>query len=140
MNIKLLEKYCYISYTIITIIVISILILVLNLFNINIKLIDNFSETIVQISGGLIGFLLTAITIFLSLPKDTKVMQRVKKYKHHIIFSKCIFYGLCFFILSIFFWIFNVRDIFILIFFILGLEETVLSARYIYKLCIYNFE
>ena len=140
MKIKILEKYCYISYPIITIILIIILKLMSNYYNINIKLVDNFSETIVQISGSLIGFLLTAITIFLSFPKDTKIMQRFKKHKHHIIFSKCIFCGLFALIVSIFFWIFKSSNIYVFVSFIVGLEETLISARYIYKLVIYNFE
>lgn len=137
---RVLEKYCYISYPLITIILIVPLKLLLDYFSINIKLVENFSGTIVQISGGLIGFLLTAITIFLSFPKDTKIMQRFKKYRHHIIFSRCIFLGLFNLILSIFFWIFEASTLLVFLSFILGLEETIISVRYIYKLVIYNFE
>ncbi len=140
MKSKILEKYCYISYPIITIILLFIVILILKYFNINVNLASNFSETIVQISGSLIGFLLTAITVFLSFPKDTRVMLRFKKYKHHIIFSRCIFCGIFALITSIFCWIFQSPKILVLIFFILGLENTIISARYIYKLVIYNFE
>lgn len=140
MKNKFLEKYCYIMYPVITICLICIIYVVLQKLNINIILAKDFSNTIIQISGTLIGFLLTAITIFLSLPKDTEVMKRVKKYKHHIIFSRCIFFGLFFSILSIFLWTFNISEMLVLISFGLALEETIMAVKYIYKLCIYNFE
>lgn len=140
MKNKFLEKYCYFTYPSITILVIVVIYILVKITNFNIVLAENFSNTIIQISGTLIGFLLTAITIFLSLPKDTKVMERVKKYKHHIIFSRCIFFGLFFSIISIFLWAFNVEKTLVLISFCLALEETIIAVKYIYKLCVYNFE
>jgi hypothetical protein len=98
------------------------------------------SSTIIQIAGTIIGFLLTAITIFLSLPKDTDLMKRVKKYNHHIIFGRCIIGGLIFSTLSIILWIFNVNCTILITIFGLSLEETLMSAYYIYKLSIYNFQ
>lgn len=137
---KWIKKYCYIVIPIITILV-YILIYFLSLkieffrFNLN-----DDSSTIIQIAGTLIGFLLTAITIFLSLPKDTDLMKRIKKYKHHTIFARCVVMGLIFSTISILLWIFNVNHYILIMFFGLSLEETLMSAYYIYKLSIYNFQ
>lgn len=137
---KTIAKYCYIAYPFITIIILLILYFISLKFNFKFDFADNMSESLIQISGSLIGFLLTAITVFLSLPKDNKIMQRVKRYNHHRIFGKCIFLGLLVLSISIFLWIFKAPEWSILISFILGLEEVIISAYYVYILCIYNFE
>ena len=133
-----IKKYCYLSIPIVTCIIIFIIHLT--------KILDfsgifvNEASNIIQISGTLIGFLLTAITIFLSLPKDTKLMQRIKKYNHHKIFSRCVSIGLILLTLHICLWLIKVPNTYIVLIFLLGLEETLMAAYYIYKLCIYNFE
>ncbi len=133
-----IKKYCYLSIPIVTCIIIFIIHLT--------KILDfsgifvNEASNIIQISGTLIGFLLTAITIFLSLPKDTKLMQRIKKYNHHKIFSRCVSIGLILLTLDICLWLIKVPNTYIVLIFLLGLEETLMAAYYIYKLCIYNFE
>lgn len=133
-----IKKYCYLSIPIVTCIIIFIIHLT--------KILDfsgifvNEASNIIQISGTLIGFLLTAITIFLSLPKDTKLMQRIKKYNHHKIFSRCVSIGLILLTLDICLWLIKVPNTYIVLIFLLGLEETLMATYYIYKLCIYNFE
>ena len=86
--IDFIKKYCYLTIPITTFIIVCI-IQFAKLIDFSNILIDEASN-IIQISGTLIGFLLTAITIFLSLPKDTNLMKRVKKYNHHKIFSRCV--------------------------------------------------
>lgn len=137
---KLIAKYCYIAYPIITSIILVLLYIIKKILNFELSFTNNMSESLIQISGSLIGFLLTAITVFLSLPKDTKIMQRVKKYNHHKIFGKCIFFGIFILSISIFLWIFSAPEWTILVSFIFGLEEVIMSAYYVYSLCIYNFE
>ena len=135
---NLIKKYCYLTIPLGTSIIICI---------IHFTKIVNFSDTvidessnIIQISGTLIGFLLTAMTIFLSLPKDTKLMQRIKKYHHHKIFSRCVSLGLVILTLDICLWLLKVSHIYVIFTFLLGLEDTLMAAHYIYNLCIYNFE
>lgn len=139
--VNFIKKYCYISLPIITIFIYTIIYFLkqkYNLFsNINIS---KDEATLIQISGTLIGFLLTAMTIFLSLPKDTELMKRIKKHKHHIIFGRCVFLGLLIATLNIILWIFSINETFLIMLFILSLEETLVAAYYIYKLCIYNFQ
>ena len=133
-----IKKYCYLSIPIVTCIIIFIIHLTkILVFS---GIIVNEASNIIQISGTLIGFLLTAITIFLSLPKDTKLMQRIKKYNHHKIFSRCVSIGLILLTLDICLWLIKVPNTYIVLIFLLGLEETLMAAYYIYKLCIYNFE
>ena len=133
-----IKKYCYLTIPITTFIIVCI-IQFAKLIDFSNILIDEASN-IIQISGTLIGFLLTAITIFLSLPKDTNLMKRVKKYNHHKIFSRCISMGLIILSLDICLWLIKVPNVYIVFLFFIGLEETLMAAYYIYKLCIYNFE
>lgn len=141
--IKFFKKYCYITLPIITFAVILLFYFIKNHFcksiDLNKLLIDD-SSTLIQISGTLIGFLLTAITVFLSLPKDTKLMTKIKKFNHHKIFGHCVTFGLFFLTIDILLWLIKLPTEFIIFTFVLGLEETLISAYYIYKLCIYNFE
>ena len=133
-----IKKYCYLTIPVSTFIIICI-INITKIFDFSNIFVDEASN-IIQISGTLIGFLLTAITIFLSLPKDTSLMQRIKKYNHHKIFSRCVAGGLIILTLDICLWLIKVPNIYIVFAFVLGLEETLMAAYYIYKLCIYNFE
>jgi hypothetical protein len=83
------RKYCYF-----TIPVVAFAILLILDFNFKIfKYISTNSNimmpTLIGISGTLIGFLITAVTIFLSLPKENHIMKNVKKYGHDKIFIRC---------------------------------------------------
>lgn len=131
-----LEKYCYISYPAI----ITLFFIFINKKVYSISINDDEISTIIDLLGTLIGFLLMAITVFLSLPKENIVIKRVKKYNHHKIFSKCILLGIFFSCLTILFWILKLSNSWILISFLLSLSETIIAAYYIYKLCLYSFE
>jgi len=95
--------------------------------------------TIIGMSGTLIGFLFTAITVFLSLPKDSDVMKNVKSSKHHIIFGNCVMCGVIFLTLCILSWMLKLLSVIVVIFFLAGLVETLICVHYIYTLCVYNF-
>lgn len=134
-----IKKYCYFTIPIITLVIFLILyIYIAKIVDIKNIFTDDLSS-LIQISGTLIGFLLTAMTVFLSLPKNTQLMQRIRKYNHHVIFSRCVSIGLIILTADIFLWILKMPSEFVIFSFILGLEETLMAAYYIYKLCIYNF-
>ena len=138
---NIIKKYCYISVPVITILIYVLIYFLKQKYNLflNIELSDD-DATLIQISGTLIGFLLTAMTVFLSLPKDTELMKRIKKHNHHVIFGRCVFFGLLISTVNILLWIFSINPIFLIELFILSLEETLMAAYYIYMLCIYNFQ
>lgn len=133
-----IKKYCYLTVPTITCIIICIIYFT-KIVDFSKVFIDEPSN-LIQISGTLIGFLLTAMTVFLSLPKDTQLMQRIKKYNHHKIFSRCVSMGLIILTIDILLWLVKISHIYIIFCFLLGLEETLMAAYYIYKLCLYNFE
>lgn len=135
---KFVKQYCYLTIPVATCIIICILYF-LKIFDFT-NVFINESANLIQISGTLIGFLLTAMTIFLSLPKDTQLMKRIKKYNHHKIFSRCVSMGLIILTIDIILWLIKMPHTYIIFIFLLGLEETLMAAYYIYKLCIYNFE
>ena len=136
--INIIKKYCYFSIPLIF----SIIFLTLNFFGklTNIKLNPENINTLIGIIGSLIGFLLTSITIFLSLPRNSTLMINIKKYKHHIIFLKCIAFGITSSILTLILWIFQINYYYILMFFMISIIETCISAYYIYLMCLYSFE
>lgn len=132
-----IKKYCYACVPIITIFMLIILycsrIVVLPED-------DNYFPTLVGVSGTLIGFMFTAMTIFFSLNKNTIYMQNFKRYGHHIIFSRLVTFGIIFLSMNIVCWLFNLNKYIILISFILGLEESIMAAYYTYKLSLNSFK
>ena len=97
--IVFIKKYCYIVLPV----VVTILYFFLDYFNIftyfNNTIVKNINDnvtTMIGISGTLIGFLFTAMTILFSLNKDSKYMQHFKMYGHSKIFSRLIILGILF--------------------------------------------
>lgn len=137
--IKLIKKYCYISIPVITVILITAiggLKIYTNIIpdHIKINFNDDMYSSLIGISGTLIGFLFTAMTIFFSLNKNSTYMEKFMRYNHHIIFSRLVMLGILCLCINIFCWLFNVNQYIIIISFIFGLEETVMAAYYTYKL------
>mgnify|MGYP003373993920 CR=1 FL=1 len=129
-----IKQYCYLIFPITTIIILTIA-----YFKIQyVKTIDYDIATIIQISGTLIGFLLTAITIFATIPKNTDYMRRFVKHQHETVFRRSISLGMIFLSICIFIWIIQIPNEFIALLFVLGLEETLFSAYYLYRLCFDN--
>lgn len=126
-----IKKYCYIVIPIITVFFLTAL---YSFKIVNIQKNDSFLSTIIGISGTLIGFLFTAMTIFFSLNKNTEYMLNFRKYNHHVIFGRLITFGIIFLCINIIFWLFNFNIYTTIISFILGLEETIMAAYYTYKL------
>lgn len=132
--IDFIKRYCYIIFPVITIIVSIIIYWSFDYM----KQLEYDVSTIIQMAGTLIGFLLTAITIFASIPKNTEYMKRFEKHQHKKIFSKCISLGIITLTICILTWIINVPSQYIVLIFIIGLEETLFSAYYLYRLCFDN--
>lgn len=136
---KFLKKYCYVTMPIISIIIFTIVIYFCDVDQIIENLPSESRNTVIGIAGTLIGFLFTAMTIFLNLPKDNDIMKRAKRSKHHQIFGKCVLFGIIFLTICMLFWLCNAPSSWIVMIFFAGLVETLISAFYVYKLCIYNF-
>ena len=138
--IDFIKKTCYISVPILISTFLMVL-FILNKFLIkyNFNITDKIS-TIIGIVGTLIGFLLTAITIFSGIPKDNQIFKKVIRYNHHIIFSKCVLLGILFSSLTMFIWIIGLSDKWILLGFTLSFSETIMASWYIYKFSIFSLK
>lgn len=129
-----IKQFCYIVFPVITAIIFIIL-----YFNLNkLRELEYDISTIIQIAGTLIGFLFTAITIFASIPKDTDYMKRFEKHQHKKIFGRCISLGIIILTVCIIIWLLDIPDEWIVLSFLIGLEETLFSAYYLYRLCFDN--
>lgn len=129
-----IKQYCYCIFPVATTII-----LIIAYFKVQyLKTIEYDVATIIQIAGTLIGFLLTAITIFASIPKNTDYMRRFVKHQHETVFRRAISLGMIFLSICIFIWIVQIPNEIIALMFILGLEETLFSAYYLYRLCFDN--
>ena len=95
-----IKKYCYIVIPIITVFFLTAL---YSFKIVNIKKNDSVLSKIIGISGTLIGFLFTAMTIFFSLNKNTEYMLNFRKYNHHVIFGRLITFGIIFLCINIHF-------------------------------------
>ena len=135
-----IKIYCYIIIPTITIVTLLIL-KCRGVWNIpNEQEIEGYLSTIVGISGSLIGFLFTAMTIFFSLNKDSSYMKNFKRYNHHIIFSRLVTFGIITLCLNIVCWLFKANTHLIILLFIVGLEESIMSSYYIYKVSLNSFK
>nr|DAM85238.1 MAG TPA: hypothetical protein [Caudoviricetes sp.] len=139
-----IKKHCYIVIPAVTIIIFIILkcnnLIIIPEDENDRTVLADYLSTLVGISGTLIGFLFTAITIFLSLNKDTQYMQNFKKYNHHIIFGRLVTLGIAILSINIILWLFSFDKFLIMASFIIGLEETLMAAYYIYKLSLNSFK
>lgn len=133
--INFIKKYCY---SIIPIITIIIYLICDFLKHNSINSLEFDISTIIQMSGTLIGFLLTAISIFATIPKNTDYMRRFELHQHKKIFSRCIGLGIILLAICIFLWLMKTKSIYVVLTFILGFEETLFSAYYLYRMCFDN--
>lgn len=129
-----IKQYCYCIFP-----SISFIILIIIYYKIQyIKDLKYDVSTIIQIAGTLIGFIVTAITIYASIPKNTDYMRRFIKHQHEKVFRRSISLGIIFLSICILLWLIAVPEPIIVLSFLLGLEETLFSAYYLYRLCFDN--
>lgn len=126
-----IRKRIYILAPLITLIILLIDFIFFKRFIVTID--NDLNNNIANISGVLFGFLLTAYGIFLSLP-DNNFIRYLKLSKHFEIVLKTLLYGICFFVLSMLLGIFKVLGEIMLIVFLCGISEVVISIYYFYKI------
>lgn len=141
--IVITKKYCYIVMPLL----VTLAYFILDFFNIptqfDKEILENTKEnitTLIGISGTLIGFLFTAMTILFSLNKDSQYMQNFKRYGHHLIFCRLNILGILFLFLNIVAWMLNVNIKMIILFFVLGFVENIMASYYTYKLSLNSFQ
>lgn len=137
--IKFVKKYCYVIIPLISVVLLFILDKK-NILNLPNEKDSSLLEPMIGISGTLIGFLFTAMSIFFSLNKNSTYMQNLKKYNHHIIFSRFVACGIMSLTINIVFWLFDLSLKIIVISFIIGLEETIMCAYYTYVISLNSFK
>lgn len=98
------------------------------------------ASNLAGISGTFVGFLLTAATVYLALPSDSKIKSWFIKYGHHKIFMKIILFGTIFFMIPIISWICDTTAMnYIGMYgFIAGSLEVLAAMYYLYNLIIKN--
>lgn len=98
------------------------------------------ASNLAGISGTFVGFLLTAATVYLALPSDSKFKSWFIKYGHHKIFMKIILFGTIFFMIPIISWICDTTAMnYIGMYgFIAGSLEVLAAMYYLYNLIIKN--
>ena len=91
-------------------------------------------DVLISIAGAFIGILIMVLTIYISLPRDSENMKKIKKSGHHHIFVSNIMAGIILYMICIIFWIFCEDNKYALFAFLLGFSNTVISSWYIYRL------
>lgn len=90
--------------------------------------------SLVSINTSLIGVLITILTIYLAVPKNDFVKERLKESKHERIYLSNIMFGIIILFLSIISWIFFDSTMFLIIFFIAGISNIAISIYYTFSL------
>lgn len=125
-----IRKYSYIVFPVISLLFIFV-IKYFNIINVNVD--SDLRNNIVNVSGVLSGFLFTACGIFISLP-DNNFIRYLKKSNHFAIVYKVLLFGIIFLISSMILGIFKLYDKLMIIIFICGMTEVVISVYYFYKI------
>lgn len=129
-SIQFKRKYDYIIFPIL---ILCIYIYLYKFTNI-IVFHDNFLNNIISISGSLIGFLITAHSVLMTMPTDKKFIQLLKQYGY---FKKMFIEILCSeitFIVCIILSLFEVNIFVASIFFMLGLSYTLILSMTLFEI------
>lgn len=90
-------------------------------------------DNIINLSGIFAGFIFTTFGIVMSLP-DNKFTELMKSSGYMLIIYRTLLTGIVFFGLSMVFGLFTDITKLIVLFFFIGLSETILTIYYFYKL------
>lgn len=103
--------------------------------NKKLSIVDNISsskvEALIGVIGALMGVLITVLTIYVSFPKESMHMKRIRETGHHHIFISNINMGIILYTICILFWLFGLKDSIIIVMFLSGLSNTIVGAYYI---------
>lgn len=128
--VTLIRRYSYFVFPGISL----LLIIVVNYFNlISIKIDSDLRNNIVNVSGVLSGFLFTACGIFISLP-DNNFIIYLKKSGYFTIVYKVLLLGIILLISAMILGIFKLNDKSMIVIFICGMTEVMISVYYFYKI------
>ena len=128
--VTLIRRYSYFVFPGISL----LLIIVVNYFNlISIKIDSDLRNNIVNVSGVLSGFLFTACGIFISLP-DNNFIIYLKKSNYFTIVYKVLLLGIILLISAMILGIFKLNDKSMIVIFICGMTEVMISVYYFYKI------
>ena len=101
---------------------------------------DNSLSGLSGIAASFLGFLLTALTIVLSIPKESKYMKLLKRFNHHKIFGRIVVVGVIMFVGTIVFWFLGEKFIRLAFYsFCGGLFEVIAAFYYSYRMIVDNF-
>lgn len=129
-TVTFIRRYSYLVFPTISLLVVC-LINKLNFLNIIID--SDLRNNIVNVSGVLSGFLFTTYGIFMSLP-DNKFIDYLKRSNHFSVVYKVLLFGIIFLISSMIFGIFKIFDNLMILTFISGIVEVVISVYYFYMI------
>lgn len=101
--------------------------------------IDNIEDpnkitSLASLDASLIGVLITILTIYLAVPKNDFVKNRLKASKHEHIYLYNILIGIIVLFSSILSWLFFDNTTFLFIFFIAGISNIAISIYYTFSL------
>lgn len=91
----------------------------------------NDIATLVSIAGALIGIMITNLTLYVTFITSNTNVKNLILSAHHKIFINNINIGITWFILCIMFWVFGVKNILVLLLFVMGLTNVNVSLYYI---------
>lgn len=97
------------------------------------KITPDFVNNIINISGILSGYLLTTYGIFVSLGNNNFI-KYLHQSGHFKIVYKIIMFGIVFLIISMLLGLFGISDRLMVISFLMGISEVILSVYYFYML------
>lgn len=90
-----------------------------------------------SLSATFIGFLLMALTIFITMPKQTRYYEMFRKYGHDKIFARSCIFSAVFLFFYILLWMFSVETTMIAFYvFACGIAELIVVFYYAFRMTI----
>lgn len=123
------RKYSYLIAPLLSIIILCI---IRRLFNITFTIDADFYNNISNISGILVGYLMTIYGIFVALV-DNRFIKYLKTSGHLTIIYRIMIFGIFFLIVSMLLALFKLSNTFMIVSFICGLSEVMMSVYYFYR-------
>ena len=88
-------------------------------------------DVIIGMSGTLLGFIITALSLYYTLPIKDSVKQNLKLYGFDVIIPRTMFMAIVLFALDIVLFLFQINIVLIICLFFFGLSETILATVYL---------
>lgn len=121
------------SFIIVPMFVFGLVLLIARNFNFS-DIGDTKLDVLASVSASFIGVLITVITIYMAVPKEKIILERMKKSGHEFIYLSNIGFGMLLYLISLLSWILFDSKFYSITLFVCGISNTLITIYYTFVL------